>query len=259
MASRRIALCAAFIAVSMSAGCKKPKPPPTIRLLRVTRDMEPGDEIGENDIEVIAFPAQFEGTVRNVVAEDRLDLVIGREVRQPTAKGQWLFWYHLTREPDGLEWFLPPGYVAFPIHVDPGKAPTDILRPNQVVDILGAVSVGGQPPRFYRIISSVRVLSIDGWAVGSPPPRHGRARQPRPEPRTQPADGKEAIGPPCVISVQLPEVVALELANVLTHLVGDARVVLRPMDDALPPRQRRINRELSTLAVKVKTPDAKTQ
>ncbi|MCD6304299.1 MAG: Flp pilus assembly protein CpaB [Planctomycetes bacterium] len=216
----------------------------TVRLLRVTRDMEAGDKIAPEDLAVRAVPKQYETALGNVVDADNLDLAIGSRVNQTIGKDQWLLWSHITEigtnKPANV---ITPGDVAVAVPLDSRMSPGDILRPNDRVNIVGLLPVGNGGLKTFRIIEGVRVLAVAG--VGLQPHR-SMDREP-----ARLSAGQRSYRS---ITVEISKDVALQFANVLTHLSGNCWVELLSSREEKKPTFGRINPLLKDLAAEPSRP-----
>ncbi|MGB2821822.1 MAG: RcpC/CpaB family pilus assembly protein [Phycisphaerae bacterium] len=208
----------------------------TIRLIRVTRDMEPGDKIAAEDLVVKLVPKQYESSLGNVVDADNLDFAIGNTVNQGIEKDQWLLWGHITNvdksRPANV---ISRGNVAVTVPLESSMVPGDILRHNDRVNIVGHLP-SGEAVKTYRIMEGVRVLAIGGQgleparSISGPPKRQAGMRSYR------------------NITIEVSPTVSIELANVLTHVAGRCWVELLSSNESKKPTYGRINPQLKDLA-----------
>jgi Flp pilus assembly protein CpaB len=215
----------------------------SIRLLSVTRDMERGDKIGPDDLVVKVVPKLYENTLGNVVPEDNQKYAVGRVMNETINKGQWLMWSHITE----VDIFKPaysigPGNVALGVSLDARSGvPGDILRPNDLVNIVGVLQVQGSAMKNMRIIEGVRVLAIGGQGLTETKgERTAKAAPPARSYRN--------------ITVELPKDISLEFKNVLTHVSGDCSIELLSSRVTKSPTFGRINPLLKDLAVQPTKP-----
>jgi Flp pilus assembly protein CpaB len=210
----------------------------TLRLLKLTRDLEVGERIKEGDVEIGTVPKQFEGSLGNVVDESREEFVVGKSMYGPARKGQWLLWSHLTGKEAARENPLTPGFVAHTVPLNSAKIPGDMLRPNDKVNVMGLISAGGVP-RTYRIIEDVRVMAVGGKAL---------------DPGRAPSRSSRAAGSRIYrsVTIEVKPDVSLELANVLTHVDGDCWLELRSKTERKIPNAGQIDPALKNLAGKAR-------
>lgn len=208
----------------------------TLRLLKLTRDMDLNDKIGDEDIEIGAVPRQFEGSLGNVVDEDRRNYVIGKVMQRGARKGQWLLWSHLTGEAGVRENPINPGSIGVTVPLDSRKSPGDLLRPNDKVNLIGVI-VTGREAQTYRIIEDVRVLAVGGKAKDRA--TGGRI-------------GRTAAGARLYrsVTIEITPAVSLLLNNLLTHVSGDCWLELRGTTEGRSRTAGQINPELKNLAGK---------
>ena len=204
----------------------------TVGLIRVTRNIDAGERLKEEDLEIRALPKQYEGSLGNVVPGERKDLAVGETVNRRIEKNSWLLWDYIT----GLDLRksqIGPGNVAIAVPLDSKMSPGDILRINDQVNILAMIGNGGAL-KTYRILQGIRVLAIDGVGMKPDGVRTNRVIKRKSTYRS--------------ITIELPTDVSKQLANVLTHVSGGCWVELRRTGDGNPREFNRINPELKKLA-----------
>jgi hypothetical protein len=156
--------------------------------------------------------------------------VIGQTVNRSLEKGHWLQWeYTISGGGVTPAAQIKPGYLSIAVQLDSKLSPGDILRPNDRVNILGYI--GGKA---YRIIKGVTVLGVAGESRDAS--RMQKSNVTSRAPRTYNS-----------ITVELPENVSLQWANLLTHVNGSCWVELLPAN--VPPSNEFniINPELKKL------------
>ncbi len=205
----------------------------TVELLRVTRDIDPGEKLKEEDVEIRVLPKQYEGSLGNVLHRDDLEGYLGDSVNRRIQKGDFLLYDHMT----GTDVSKPSsqirlGNVAITVPLDSKVVPGDILRTNDQVNILAMIGEKGAL-KTYRILRGVRVLAIGGEGID--PGRVMKSNRVVKRLRTYRS-----------ITIELPEEVSIQLANVLTHVSGGCWVELRPIGER--KEVARINLELRKLA-----------
>jgi Flp pilus assembly protein CpaB len=203
---------------------------PSIELIAMARDVEAGEKLKAEDLEVRAVPKQYQDSFGTVVEAEDLNFAVGQTVNRNIEKGRWLQWDYITGDVPPPPPPIKDGWVAFAIELDSKRSPGDILRPNARVNILGMIS-----GKAVRIIKGVTVLAVGG-SRNSP----GLMQ----EPNTTPGTPKSYNS----ITVELPEDVALQLTNVLTHANGSCWFELLPANVAPMPDFNIINPELRKLA-----------
>jgi hypothetical protein len=213
----------------------------TIRLLRVTRDLEPGDKIGVDDVVVKPVAKQYQSSLGSVVDAENLDFAIGSTVNTAVGKDQWLQWGHITDTGTKSDNEISPGNVGLGVPLDSRMVPGDILRPNARVHIVGLLPVGGSLKTF-RIIEGVRVVAVAGAGL-QPAKTMDRAARAEKGPRSYRS-----------ISIEVAQDVSLEFANVLTHVSGSCWVELVSSRERNSKNWGRINPLLKELAAQPSRP-----
>jgi Flp pilus assembly protein CpaB len=216
----------------------------TIRLLKVTHDMERGEKIAADDLETVTVPRQHEESIGDVVDDDMREYAIGQALNQPVEKGRWLLWEHITSgggRRSSNE--ITPGCVAVAVPLDSKLAPGDILRLNDRVNIVGLLPMG-QSLKTFRMIEGVRVVAIGGEGIQPAkvvdvPAKRGRS-----------ARSYQSI------TIEVSKDVALEFANVLTHVSGSCWVELLSSRESDSKNFGRINPQLKGLAAQPSSPPA---
>jgi Flp pilus assembly protein CpaB len=208
----------------------------TIRLLRVTRDMEPGDKIAPEDLEVQPIPKQFEASLGNVVDEENFDFAVGSTINQGLEKSQWLQWGHITKgdtvKPASA---ITKGNVAVTVPLDSTRNPGNLLRQNDRVNLLGLIGSKDAGLKTFRIIEGVRVLAIGGVALS---PQRG----PKKGPKTS-----AGVRTYRSVTVEVDPKVSIELNNILTHMDGPCWLELRSPNEGRPKNAGQINPALKDL------------
>ena len=208
----------------------------SIRLLRVTRNMEPGDKIAADDLVVKLVPKQYESSLGNVVDAENLDFAIGNTVNQVIEKDQWLLWGHITNvdksRPANV---IGRGKVAVTVPLESGMVPGDILRHNDRVNLVGLLPVS-ESLKTFRIIEGVRVLAIGGQGLK---PNRSISRAPK---------DRAGMRSYRNITIEVAPTVSIELANVLTHVAGRCWVELLSSNEDKKQTYGQINPQLKKLA-----------
>jgi len=204
----------------------------TIRLLRVTRDMQPGDLIAGEDLVVKLVPKQYEASLGNVVDAENLDFAIGNTVNQGIEKDQWLLWGHITSvdksRPANV---ITKGNVAVTVPLESRMSLGDILRQNDRVNIVGLLPVG-EALKTFRIMEGVRVLAIGGQGIK---PNKSIERGPK---------ERKGMRSYRNITIEVSPTVSIEMANVLTHVSGGCWVELVSSNEEKKSSYGRINPQL---------------
>ena len=203
----------------------------SIELIALARDVEPGEKLKAEDLEIRTVPKQYQESLGTVATSEDLQSVIGQTVNRSLEKGHWLQWeYTISGGGVAPSSTIKSGSVAIAIQLDSKLSPGDILRPNDRVNILGMI--GGKA---CRILKGVTVLAVGGG--GRDPSRVEKTNVSTRAPKTYNS-----------ITVELPEDVSLQWANLLTHVNGGCWVELRPANDPPSSDFNRINPELKKLA-----------
>ncbi|GEM_PF-1732216 len=185
-----------------------------IELISLARDVDAGEKLRVEDLEVRTVPKQYQESLGTVVTGENLNFAVGQTVNRSLDKGRWLLWDYIT----GGGGITPaaaikPGSVAIAIQLDSKLSPGDILRTNDRVNILGMIS-----GKAYRIIKGVTVLAVGGY--GNDLSKIQKSSVTTRAPKTYNS-----------ITVELPEDVSLQWANLLTHVNGGCWVELRPTNE----------------------------
>ncbi|MFP4105975.1 MAG: hypothetical protein ACLFVU_07780 [Phycisphaerae bacterium] len=225
-----------------------------IRLVRYRHQMDTGDEIRANDLEVVELNKDFEEGLKDAIIlgpEDTTETFSKFKLRRDVKRNEWAIWSHFNVGEESLpSRRIKEGYVALPIELDPRRTPGEILRVGGRVNLVGLFSVDGRPVRAYRIIEGVRVQTVGGkgqekisysgggdrWADS------GGMRQYR------------------SVGVEIRKEISLQLINVLSHKHGELWLEVCSENDRAERDRRRIwgtiNQELQALTEQAATPTA---
>jgi Flp pilus assembly protein CpaB len=202
-------------------------------VLRVTRDILSGDRIARTDIEVTQIAERDANALGNVLKDEDLEYAVGKTARQRIRRGNLLLWAHVLAEgADAPSQQITPGYEGVTLDLDPRWSPGDILRPGDLVDVIGIFHLKGKPSRAYRIIPAVRVRSVGKRSATQ-----------------EMSSGPRAAAPASYRSVLIevkPDVV-LPLTNVISNVQGGLRLVIRNRGERLPRDAGQIHPELADL------------
>jgi Flp pilus assembly protein CpaB len=195
-----------------------------IRLLKTKADLEPGDRIERQDLAVETVRTENADAFGNVLKEDDLEFALRSNVNQAVPADRWLSWEQLLAggAPRPSE-RIDPDKVSCVVEID--SSPGDLLAVGDRVNVLGVFSVDRRPPRTYRVIESVPVLSIDGRTARGM--RRTRYDQ---------------------VQVIVDRDVSLRLKNILTHKRGEVWLEVLNPEAGVPERAGMINPELEPLA-----------
>ena len=142
----------------------------TVFLFRVRTDFKQGATLSMQDLEPYEVGkniAESLGPVVSMTSPEDRSIVAGYSINQPIRAGETLFWSHIDRKNDPPPSSrITPGMVAKAIRLQ--KAPGDILRPGDLVNLLGRFPMRGilQP---YRIIEGVKVVGVGGRTLKETP------------------------------------------------------------------------------------------
>ena len=213
------------------------------KVIRVVRDIRAGETLNAADIEVIDMNSRIVKRLGNVVKASEQATAVGMRVTQPVRRGELLMWAHLTGEQGGRpSATIRQGYQGVPLDIDPRWSPGGLLQQGDTVDVIGIISLQGKPPKAYVIVPSVQVCGIAG--VPNTPERvtergkvvsNSVARRYR------------------SITVEIRPDQVLPLMNVLTHVEGGVRVVVRRQGEKVPPNAGLVNPTLADLPAKRST------
>ena len=198
-----------------SAPATPATPPDTIQLLAPKRMMEAGEKIEASDLEVFVVETHFrEAFGSNFIVGVNPSELDGEELSQRKHRGRFLSWDdilgHGTVTPSSD---LEPGTESFQIAIQPLDSPGRMLSVGDRVVLMGALALSGKSAKTYRIIEGAKVVSVGGMTM-RPWPIGGRTRS-----------GTVAETPDYrTIGLQVTPDTAMNLHNVLTHLVGHLRV-----------------------------------
>ena len=71
----------------------------SIGLIAMARDVEAGEKLKADDLEVRAVPKQYRDSFGMVVEAEDLSFAVGQTVNRNIDKGRWLQWDYLTAAP----------------------------------------------------------------------------------------------------------------------------------------------------------------
>jgi Flp pilus assembly protein CpaB len=209
-----------------------------IELISLARDVDAGEKLRAEDLEVRTVPKQYQESLGTVVTGENCDFTIGQQVNRSLEKGRWLLWDYITggQGPTPAAQ-IPPGWVAKAVELDSKRSPGDILRTNDRVNILGFIE-----GKACRLIKGVTVLAVGGYGVDLAKIQKSNVATRTPKNYNS-------------ITVTLPEDVALQWDNLLTHVKGGSCwVELRPANEQPSPDFNRINPDLKKLGESAAAP-----
>jgi Flp pilus assembly protein CpaB len=210
-----------------------------VQMLRYARDMNAGDEIEADDIELVPVEKALTEPLADVVTSAKRSFLIGRKVNKSANGGSWILWSHVTETSTGVIDVVPPGYRTVPVVVDPRNTPGNLLSVGSRVDLVATLSLEGKQPANYLVMEYVRVVSVGGfgrpgeWATDKERNKYLRGQSSY---RT--------------INIAVKEELMLDLLNVLSHAMEPVRLVLRNQQDTTAQNAERINPLLTPLSKK---------
>lgn len=181
-----------------------------VQLIRVTRDLDQGEKIAEEDLVVKLVPKQHQVSLGKVVPGENLSYVVGETLNSPINKGRWLTWAHITGDSSAKPSDqVGRGKVLKTIPLDEKKSLGDLLRQNNAVNLVGHVWMD-KSLRTVRIIEGVKVVAIGGLG----------AKTERGAPTAAGGNSRTGMRSYRDVTVELSPKVAIELDNVLTYVNG---------------------------------------
>ncbi len=199
-------------------------------IVRLRTDLEPEQALTAQNVEAVAMDAGLARNIPSLVRWDEIEDTLGSQrVQRRVLKNELLLWSHLGKgelagqlKSEEVE----SGWRQITLNVETEDAGA-LVSPGDRVDVLGALSLDGTPPRMQLIIEGVKVL-----AVGSVTDPDERRRDFR------------------TLSVMVPRDVVPDLMEVVhRRVVGRVKVALRnpadyqllyPYDTRSPQRGGRI-------------------
>jgi len=210
-----------------------------VQMLRYKADMDAGDEIEADDIELVPVEKGLTKPLGDVVTSANRKFLIGRKVNTSVNSGSWILWSHVTEASAGPPEVVPPGYRTVAVEVDPRNTPGNLLAVGSRVDLVATLSLEGKPPSNYLVMEYVRVISVGGfgrpgeWATDKERNKYLRGQSSY---RT--------------INIMVKKDMVLELENVLSHRLRPVGLVLRNQHDTDAQNPERINPILAPLTKK---------
>ena len=204
-----------------------------IRVLKWTRDLDPGDEIIEADIGDVEVNVQEMKAVEDVVKLSERNLVPeGAHVNRKVSKNEFVRYNQIIEMRSATpSKGISVGMRAVTLSVDPYHTPGDLLRFNDRVDVIGLVSLRGKPAKAFVLIENLRILAVGGRSQ-SPDEEFGPARGRRYDPGMRTYRS---------ISVEVKPEVAVQLADLMPRLRGKLWLVVRNPTDTQADFDNRLN------------------
>ncbi len=208
-----------------------------VERMRFKRDMDPGEMITKKDIRVMEVDRLVSIGLGNVVPSKESNYAVGRILNQSVKKDDWVRYGHVTAEEgSGPARKLGDGMVAVSLELDPQNSLGDILRVYDRVNILAKLSVDRKQLRMFRVMRGVRVMAIGGRGESG----NTMATGPRIRMGRVPRSYRS-------ITIEIPEKISLQLANVLSHRAGSIEIELCKSGGTADPADAKINPELKSL------------
>ncbi len=209
----------------------------TVELLRLARDMQPGQKIRSKDLEAVEVPQQFLEGLDNYIKAENIDYAITSTLQQPVIKGRWLMYEHTVNpEKSNPSARISPNMVTYTLTIDPRRSPGEILRVGDRVSILGMLQVNNKPLQAYRIIEDLKVIEIGGMSFRDTPLTVSKR------------SSKQAMRQFAKITVEVNKDISLQLANILSHLSGSAWLEVRNPTAGSRFKTPKVDPELRNLA-----------
>lgn len=188
----------------------------TVTLLRMNKDMRPGDRIKAEDVSRVEVAKSVAKNLGNVMTATDYEFAIDKAVNTNIPKDNFLTFAHIlaASEKDRPSIGLTPGMLGFSLQVDPHLVPGKLLRVGDHVNIVGTFTITNKTSNLL-IMEGARVLTIAGEIGGTD--RSARASD-------------SGVSSFQSISIEVSPKVALELSNVLSHATN-VRVLVRPASE----------------------------
>ncbi len=139
---------------------------PTVRLLKVNRDVGPSRRLSEEDLETVEIDKSLQQSLGNVLLAREADYATSKVLRKSLQKGEWLTWAHFDADrassPSAI--LSSTNHTTFTLSLDPDNTPGDILRIGDLVDVWADVFMPGANGRTQlktkRVLEAARVVSV---------------------------------------------------------------------------------------------------
>jgi len=195
----------------------------TVYLLRVAVDYKQGTALDARRLEVnevAAHHAKGLGPVVVLRRPEEKNNFNGYTINRSMRAGETLLWSHIQHQADPPpSSLITPGMVAKAIRLQ--KAPGDILRPGDLVNLLGRFPVNGvvQP---YRIIEGVKVVGVGGKTINESPLSDSYARR------------DEGLTSYREITIELSREASLQMEAILAHASLGLEIEVLPHSAIVP-------------------------
>ena len=68
----------------------------SIELISLARDVDAGEKLRAEDLEIRVVPKQYQESLGTVVTGEDLSFAVGQQVNRSLEKGRWLLWDYIT-------------------------------------------------------------------------------------------------------------------------------------------------------------------
>jgi Flp pilus assembly protein CpaB len=142
-----------------------------VQLIKVNRPLEPGEQVLEQDLEIVELDKSVQDAVGDVFTAKQKSYILLQAVTQPVRKGEWLKWSHVQREAaDAPSNQLPDdNFTTFPLKIDEDKSLGDVVRKGDLIDVYAKVFIpasasetGKSYTKHFRVLEAVRVVNVGG-------------------------------------------------------------------------------------------------
>lgn len=195
-----------------------------LELLRMARDIEPGQRLTEQDLEVVKVTESMaRGLGKVIPAKDKWGDAIDSLVNARLERGAWLLREHVTKGKTAPTNSLERGNVSFVVPIDQRKTIGTLLKAGARINVVGMLPGDDGQLRAARIIKGVRVLEVGGVSGEAGSGSSGSSTA---------SGGMRSYA---AVTIEVAEDLALKLSNVMTHVSGGCWVELpssadRPKD-----------------------------
>jgi len=191
-----------------------------VRLVKVTRAMTAGEKIEAKDLTVETIRKADAKALGSVITEEQMKFPIGRRVRQNVNQGEWLQWHHVTgQHVAGPSVEIDADKVAITLELDARTSPGPLCSPGDRVSILAMLQIGSRPPKYYRVVRSIRVM-MTGTYVPASMARGGEVT----------AAERRGARTYRSMAVQVSPKLSTRLRNVLIHTRAPVMIEVLPPD-----------------------------
>ncbi|MHC4982800.1 MAG: CpaB family protein [Planctomycetota bacterium] len=137
-----------------------------VTLLRFVQDLTAGTKITPKNVKRVQVPAksvEVFGSVVKLESPEQFDRYRDLKLAVDVEMNQYLRTDHLRVAQEVVpSTQIPKGMVAAPVAIDPALCPGEILRPGDLVNLIGDFELSDQSFKCFRIVKSVRVYVVGG-------------------------------------------------------------------------------------------------